>query len=167
MRSSFIFFWSPWTSRGFYFRLRSRHAHAANPALAPHVALVFDSRTSVQPPNEWTVSKARYPWGGKASYQLLGDYITPALEAGLSVLVSVEAGPHWAVDYQSLAELEWLFQRYPAPGSDMEGQGQGQVLGIRVGEMFWNWRWYQPGVQALKQSYVRAREYSSSAYDPL
>ena len=117
---------------------------AIPPDLLPFSAFVFDTRFATQAPNQWVHSQAVFPWGGKAEYQLLGDYLEPASTAGLDILISTESGPHWSIDGQSLAEIERLFQMSK------------HFVGTRLGEAFWNWHWYQPAVQAQKQSYVRA-----------
>ena len=117
----------------------SRFKAAIPSDLQPYTALVFSTRIQTQSPNLWIHSNSKYPWGEPARYQLLGSYIMPAIAANMSVLLATMAGPHTVIDYQSLAEIEWLFQK------------SSHVIGTRLGEAFWNWHWYRPGVQALKQ----------------
>jgi hypothetical protein len=122
----------------------ARFRDAVPEDLRPFSAFVFDTRIATEAPNQWVNSIDLFPWGGKASYQLLGDYIKPALDAGLTVMLAAEAGPHWEIDWQSLAEIEHIFQ------------SSANVVGVRMGELFWNWNWYKPAIQSQKQGYVRA-----------
>lgn len=121
-------------------------AAAIPPSLRNYSALCFDDRIGTEAANTWSWSHGNFEWGGTASYQLLGDYFdTEAVAAaGVDLLIAAESGPHWVVDWQSLAEIEWLFQQSP------------RFIGVRDGERFWNWDWYQPAVQAQKQAYARA-----------
>ena len=86
--------------------------------LRPRVAICFSAREKSEAPNTWAYkhnSTINDTWGGDAEYELLGDFYAPALESdGVGLLVASESGPHWAVDWQNLAEIEWLFQRSAA-----------------------------------------------------
>ena len=86
---------------------------------------------------------------GTASYELLGDFYAPVLDdrssgngsGSVGLLIAVEQGPHWA-GLGISGRDQWLFQRSE------------RFVGTRVGERFWNWWWYRPGVQAQKQAYA-------------
>ena len=74
---------------------------------------------------------------------LLHEFLMPAIKANMPILIDSEAGPHYVSYWESLAEIEYIFQNY------------NNIYGVKEGEIFWNFYWYNE-LQDIKQSYIRA-----------